>query len=328
MIRALPVALLLLLAIVLALMVGGRAIAPSVYWTALTAYDPQDPAHVALAAIRLPRLVAGLIAGAALGVAGVAMQALTRNPLADPGLLGVNAGAAFALLIGTLLLGRSDEAVVALLAFPGAALAAVAVFLLGGGARGDVGPIRLTLAGAALNALLLSLVTAIVLVRRESLEAFRFWVAGSLTQATTRPLAEMAAAAAAGGLLALLIAPRIEALTLGEALSRGLGARPGRIQAGALAVVTLTTGAAVAVAGPIAFLGLMVPPLARRIAGHALRAELLVGAMLGAAILLLADTLGRVVLAPSEVRAGIMTALLGGPVFLWIARRLRPGAPA
>ncbi|WP_425049449.1 FecCD family ABC transporter permease [Psychromarinibacter sp. S121] len=322
------IACLLLLVVVGSLTIGVRSLDPAAYWQALTAYDPRDPAHVTLMAIRIPRLVAGLIAGAALGVAGTVMQAVTRNPLADPGILGVNAGAAFALLVGTTLLGRADEAIVALLTFPGAAIASAIVFALGGGLRGDVGPVRLTLAGAALNALLLSLVTAIVLVRQDSLDVFRFWVAGSLTQATTRPLAEMAGVAALGTGFALLIAPRIEALSLGTALSRGLGTRPGRVQAGALVVVTLTTGAAVAVAGPIAFLGLMVPPLARLVAGHNLRGELVVSAMLGATILIFADTLGRLLLAPSEIRAGIMTALIGGPVFLWIARRVRPGASA
>ncbi|WP_375691064.1 FecCD family ABC transporter permease [Pseudooceanicola sp. LIPI14-2-Ac024] len=314
------------LAAALSLTVGYRAIPLADYWTALTAYDPRDPAHVTLAAVRLPRLAAGIIAGAALGVAGSVMQSMTRNPLADPGILGVNAGAAFMLLLGTTLLGRADEGLVALLTFPGAAGAAALVFALGGGLRGEAGPVRLTLAGATLNALLLSLVTAVMLVRQDSLDVFRFWVAGSLTQAATRPLMAMAVVAALGGLLALLIAPRIEALSLGGALSRGLGTRPARVQAGALLAITLATGAAVAVAGPIAFLGLMVPPLARIVAGHDLRRELLASALLGATVLLAADTLGRVILAPGEVRAGIMTAMIGGPVFLWVARRVRPGA--
>ncbi|MBE9639427.1 FecCD family ABC transporter permease [Salipiger mangrovisoli] len=328
MIRLLGLCALLALALVLALSVGARPVTPAVALEALRAYDPTNPDHVTMMAIRLPRLAAGLIAGGALGIAGTVMQVMTRNPLADPGILGVNSGAAFALLIGATVFGTAGESSVALLTFPGAALASALVFVLGGGLRGDVGPVRLTLAGAALNALLLSLVTAIVLVRQDTLDMFRFWVAGSLTQADSRPLAEMALIAGAGGLFALAIAPQIEALSLGSALSRGLGTKPRRVQAAALAVVTLCTGAAVAVAGPIAFLGLMVPPLARLVAGHALRQELVASALLGAALLLFADTLGRVVMPPAEVRAGIMTALIGGPVFLWVARRLRPGASA
>ena len=324
--RALLVALLLAASVVLSLSTGVRSITLAEALSAVTAYDLHDPAHVTLMAIRLPRLVAGLVAGAALGVAGTVMQTLTRNPLADPGILGINAGAAFALLLGAAVLGRSDQGAVALFAFPGAALASLAVFSLGGGLRGEAGPVRLTLAGAALNALLLSMVTALVLIRQDSLDILRFWVAGSLTEAVYRPVAGMALVMLAGAALAFLIAPLIEALSMGADVARGLGTRPARVQAGGLVAVTLTTGAAVAIAGPIAFLGLMAPHLARAAAGASMRAQLLISAALGAIILTLADVAGRLVLAPGEVRAGIMVALLGGPLFIWIARRLRPGA--
>ncbi|MEQ9243810.1 FecCD family ABC transporter permease [Roseovarius indicus] len=324
--RALLVALLLAASVVLSLSTGVRSITLAEALSAVTAYDLHDPAHVTLMAIRLPRLVAGLVAGAALGVAGTVMQTLTRNPLADPGILGINAGAAFALLLGAAVLGRSDQGAVALFAFPGAALASLAVFSLGGGLRGEAGPVRLTLAGAALNALLLSMVTALVLIRQDSLDILRFWVAGSLTEAVYRPVAGMALVMLAGAALAFLIAPLIEALSMGADVARGLGTQPARVQAGGLVAVTLTTGAAVAIAGPIAFLGLMAPHLARAAAGASMRAQLLISAALGAIILTLADVAGRLVLAPGEVRAGIMVALLGGPLFIWIARRLRPGA--
>lgn len=324
--RALLVALLLAASVALSLSTGVRSITLAEALSAVTAYDLHDPAHVTLMAIRLPRLVAGLVAGAALGVAGTVMQTLTRNPLADPGILGINAGAAFALLLGAAVLGRSDQGAVALLAFPGAALASLAVFSLGGGLRGEAGPVRLTLAGAALNALLLSMVTALVLIRQDSLDILRFWVAGSLTEAVYRPVAGMALVMLAGAALAFLIAPLIEALSMGADVARGLGTQPARVQAGGLVAVTLTTGAAVAIAGPIAFLGLMAPHLARAAAGASMRAQLLISAALGAIILTLADVAGRLVLAPGEVRAGIMVALLGGPLFIWIARRLRPGA--
>ena len=324
--RALLVALLLAASVALSLSTGVRSITLAEALSAVTAYDLHDPAHVTLMAIRLPRLVAGLVAGAALGVAGTVMQTLTRNPLADPGILGINAGAAFALLLGAAVLGRSDQGAVALFAFPGAALASLAVFSLGGGLRGEAGPVRLTLAGAALNALLLSMVTALVLIRQDSLDILRFWVAGSLTEAVYRPVAGMALVMLAGAALAFLIAPLIEALSMGADVARGLGTQPARVQAGGLVAVTLTTGAAVAIAGPIAFLGLMAPHLARAAAGASMRAQLLISAALGAIILTLADVAGRLVLAPGEVRAGIMVALLGGPLFIWIARRLRPGA--
>ncbi|WPZ32717.1 iron ABC transporter permease [Thalassobaculum sp. OXR-137] len=321
-----PLVGLLILAVLASLLLGYRPITPVDLWQALTAPDPTDAAHVTIRSIRFPRTVAGLACGGALGAAGLAIQALTRNPLADPGVLGINAGAAFAVVLGSLVLGQADAGLLAVLAFPGAALAAAAVFALGGGLRGNVSPVRLTLAGAALNALLLSLVTAAVLMRGETLDVVRFWIVGSLAEARARPLTEMALAAGAGALLILALAPKLEALSLGDALSRGLGTRPGRVQAGALVCISLLTGAAVAIAGPIAFLGLMVPPIARRLVGAPLRPGLIAAALLGASILLLADTAGRLLFAPAEIRAGVMTALLGGPIFVLIARRIRPGA--
>ncbi len=323
--RLWPVALLMLAAVALTLGVGVRDLSAGAIWRALTAWDPTDPAQVVLVEIRLPRLATGLVAGAALGLAGCVMQALTRNPLADPGLLGVNAGAAFAVVTGALIIGGSGAGLTAILAFPGAALAAAAVFLLGGGLRGEPGPVRLTLAGVAVSALLYSIVNALVLIRGDALEVFRFWVAGTLAQGLQKPLAEMGLVVLAGWLLTLWLAPLLELLALGRDLARGLGTNPLRVQGGALLAVTLLSGAGVAIAGPIAFLGLIVPPVTRRLAGGDLRRELMVAPFVGASILLLADGAGRLILAPAEVRVGVMTAILGGPVFVWIARSLRPG---
>lgn len=313
-------------AIALTLGVGVQSMSLAAMWGAVVAYDPTDPLQVVLAELRLPRLAAGLIAGAALAVSGSVMQALTRNPLADPGLLGVNAGAAFAVVVGALLMGQNAAWAIAMLAFPGAALAAAAVFLLGGGLSGEPGPIRLTLAGVAVSVLLLSLVNGIVLIRSDALDVYRFWVAGSLAQALQKPLVMLAVVTVAGWLLALWLAPLLDTLALGRNLARGLGASPLRVQSGALLAVTLLTGAGVAVAGPIAFVGLIVPPLTRRLTGcNDLRAEVLAAPVVGATVLLLADGVGRLVLAPAEVRVGVMTAIIGGPVFIWIARTLRPG---
>ncbi|WP_420337154.1 FecCD family ABC transporter permease [Roseibium sp.] len=320
--------LLLLAALGLSLFTGVRSISAEQALQALFALDSTNPNHIAFVYVRAPRVVAGLVCGAALATAGMAIQATTRNPLADPGILGVNAGAAFAIAIGTLLAGRADGTLLAFLAFPGAAIAAIMVFALGGGLHGSASPVRLTLAGSALSALLFSLVTAIVLLRGEALEVVRFWVVGSLSEARTRPLLTMSAVAIAGGALLLTIATKLETLALGETLARGLGTRPRQVQAIVLLAVTLLTGAAVALAGPIAFLGLMIPPIARRIAGASLRPGILAAAMLGASVLLLADVAGRVLFAPAEIQAGIMTALIGGPVFVLIARRLSPGAVA
>lgn len=319
-------ALLLFIGMALTLVVGVRDAGISDLWNAFFAFDANDPTHAVIRSVRVPRLVAGLIAGAGLGMAGTVMQAVTRNPLADPGLLGVNAGAAFAVVVGALLTGYADSGMMAALAFPGAAIASVAVFLVGGARSGAGSPVRLTLAGVAINALLLSLVSAIILSRNETLEIFRFWVTGSLAQANTRPLEAMFVALVLGAAIAVIIAPRIEALALGSSLARGLGTKPGAVQLCALFAIMLMTGAAVAVAGPIAFVGLVVPPLARRIGRHVLRHELAVSAVLGGSMMLLADTAGRLVVAPAEIRVGIMTALVGAPVFIFVVRRLRPGA--
>ena len=289
---------------------------------ALTAPDPENLTQIAIREIRAPRLIAGTIAGAALGVAGAVSQAATRNPLADPGLMGVNAGAAAAVVLGAAFLASPEEGLVALLVFPGAALTALTVFMLGGGSGG---PVRLTLAGLAIGAFLSSIVAGLVLTRGDLLDALRFWSVGTLAQASSRPLGLMACAATAGTALALILAPKIELLALGDDLARGLGANAGLTRLGALAAVALTAGAAVAVAGPISFLGLLAPPLARLLSGRNLRDEIAASALFGAALLLAADTAGRLVFAPAEVRAGIMTALIGGPVFIWIARTLRPG---
>lgn len=319
-------ALLFFVAIALTLVVGVRDAGISDIWNALFAFDASDPTHTVIRSVRVPRLVAGLVAGAGLGMAGTVMQAVTRNPLADPGLLGVNAGAAFAVVVGALLTGYSDSGMMAALAFPGAAIASIAVFLVGGARSGAGSPVRLTLAGVAINALLLSLVSAIILSRNETLEIFRFWVTGSLAQANTRPLEAMFVALVLGAAIATVIAPRIEALALGSSLARGLGTNPGAVQLSALLAIMLMTGAAVAVAGPIAFVGLVVPPLARRISRHVLRRELVASAILGGSMILLADTVGRLVVAPAEIRVGIMTALVGAPVFIFVVRRLKPGA--
>lgn len=325
MIRVFVGALCLLGLSVLSLFVGLRDVPFESFLAALRAYDPFDAEHVTLMQIRLPRLCAALIAGGALGAAAMIMQVVTRNPFADPGVLGINAGAAFFLILGTTFLGHADAGLVAAFVFPGAAVMALAVFALGGGFLRDINPIRLVLAGVAINALLASLLTGLVLLRQDSLDVMRFWVAGSLTQATTRPLHEMSIIAASGVTLALIMAPRFEAFALGADMSAGLGVRPGRVLAAALFIITLCTGAAVSVAGPIAFLGLLIPPIVRVVLPGNLRLGLLLATILGASILLFADVLGRIILAPQEVRAGIMTALLGAPIFLWAARRVSPG---
>lgn len=314
---------LLALAALLALSLGARPVAPAAIWAALTAPDLSNPDHAAILNLRLPRLAAGLVAGGALGVAGALMQAVTRNPLAEPGLMGVNAGASLAVALGAALGLGSDPAA---LAFPGAAAATLAVFALGGARSGGLGPARLALAGMALNAFLLSAVTAIVLTSPAALDQYRFWAVGSLMEAATRPVAAMAVVAAAACLGALALGPALDALALGEDSARSLGLRVGTVRLAALGLTAALAGAAVILAGPLAFVGLMAPHLARTLVGDGARPSLAASGILGAAILLLCDVAGRLILPPGELRAGTMTALLGGAVFVAVARRLRLAA--
>ncbi|MDD2868461.1 iron ABC transporter permease [Neomegalonema sp.] len=306
-----------------ALTIAARPTSLAEVWAALVAPEPGNPVHVVVREMRLPRLAAGLAAGAALGVAGALMQAVTRNPLAEPGLMGVNAGAGLAVVLGASL---GWSASPALLAFPGAGAAALAVLLLGGGRAGGLGPARLALAGMALNAFLLSAVTALVLTSLSALDEFRFWTIGTLADASARPLLLMAGLIGAGLIGALLMAPAFDVMALGDEAARSLGLRLGAVRLGALALISVLAGAAAVVAGPLIFVGLMAPHLARLLAGPTTRPMFLASGLIGALVLILCDVAGRVVLPPGEVRAGTMTALIGGLAFILVARRASLGA--
>lgn len=322
---------LLVVAALLSLAIGARQIAPAVLWQALTAFDPADPDHLAVMALRMPRLGAGLVAGFALGLAGALMQALTRNPLAEPGILGINAGAGLAVVLGAL---AGLGAGTVWLAFGGAAATTCALILFGGARQGGIGPARLALAGMALNAFLISAITVAVLASASALDEYRFWVIGSLSDAATRPLAAMAVAALAGAAIALLLAPALETLALGDEAAVSLGLGLWRVRLAGLGAIALLAGAAVNVAGPISFIGLMAPHLARLTAGTArtgadaaaMRPLMLRAALIGALVLVLCDTAGRILLPQGEVRAGTITAILGGLVFVAVVRRIHLGA--
>lgn len=316
---------LLLVAAVLSLTIGARTLPLGAIWGAVTAFDPANPDHLTLFGLRLPRLCAGLIAGGALGMAGALMQALTRNPLAEPGIMGINAGAGLAVVLGALAgLGAAQV----WLALIGAALAACALIAFGGARSGGIGTARLALAGMALNAFLLSAITVAVLVSSSALDEYRFWVIGSLSEAATRPLASMAAVAVLGGVISLALGGALDTLALGEEAATSLGLRTGWVRLGGLVAIAALAGAAVNVAGPISFVGLMAPHLARAFAGTSLRPILLASGLIGAVVLILCDVIGRIILPPGEVRAGTITAILGGLVFVAVVRRIRLGALA
>lgn len=311
----------------LSLAVGARDVPLGVVWAALTAHDPAITEHLVVLDLRLPRLLVGLAVGAALGVAGVLMQGLTRNPLADPGLLGVNAGACLAVVLGIYVGGITASGALAGLAFAGAALVSIAVYALGSLGRGAATPVRLALAGTALTSLLLALVQGVLLLSPDTLDAYRFWVVGSLAGTEPAAILALLPALALGTLLALWASASLNAVALGDEAAVALGVRLGLARTATLAAVALLCGGATAAAGPIAFVGLVVPHVARALLGPDLRLGVLAALLLGPILLVGADVLGRVVLPPGEVQVGIMTGLVGGPLFVLVVRRMRVMAP-
>ncbi|WP_310739367.1 iron ABC transporter permease [Microbispora sp. H10830] len=303
--------------LVLSLGLGARQLSPAEVWHGLV--DADSAAYTVVHQMRLPRTLLGLLAGVALGVAGGVMQALTRNPLADPGLLGINAGASAAVATAAGLFGVATFQGYVWFALAGAAAVSVLVYAVGGGRAAT--PARLALAGAAVNAALYSYVNGTMLLDAASLETMRFWTVGSLASAQGETAAMMAPFVAAGLLLALALARPLNALALGDDSARSLGAHPARVRAGAIVAVTLLCGAATAACGPIVFVGLMVPHLVRALTGPDQRWMLPCCALLAPVLLLGADVLGRLVARPGELQAGIVTAVLGGPLFLYFLRR-------
>jgi iron complex transport system permease protein len=304
---------------VASLTLGARPVGLDTFWQAVTAFDPANGDH-AVVASRVPRTVAGLLVGAALAAAGAAMQGVARNPLADPGILGINAGAALAVVSGIHLFGVSGPAGYLWFAFAGAAAAAAAVYAVAALGREGATPVKLALAGAVLAGGLGSLTNAILVSQQETLDRFRFWQVGTLSGRGFEVLGTAAPFLAAGLVLILCTGRILNALALGDDVARGLGQQVALARAGVALGVVVLCGAATAVAGPIAFVGLVVPHLVRLGIGSDYRWLLVFSAVLGPVLLLGADILGRVLLPPGEIQVGIMTALIGAPVFLVLIR--------
>lgn len=318
------VAVLILLAIsVTSLWLGARPVAPSVVWQALTGSCPADTLDctVVLQA-RLPRTLAGLLAGAALGIAGVLMQTLTRNPLADPGILGVNAGAGFAVVMGISFFGATTPEQFFLYAFCGALLATVLVALTGSTGSGRLNPLRLTLAGVALGAVLEGISSGIALLNPLVFDQLRFWQAGTLDIQNMAIIRAVSMPVGVGVVLSLLLCRALNSLSMGDDLAAALGTRVVRTQLLGILAITLLCGGATAAVGPLAFVGLMMPHLARLIAGTDHRWLLPWTLVLTPTLLLLADLVGRV-LVPGELRVSVVMAFLGAPVLIMLVRRYR-----
>ncbi|MEU8699436.1 iron chelate uptake ABC transporter family permease subunit [Streptomyces sp. NPDC048680] len=300
--------------------IGAKALPLADVWHGLFHYAGSND-DVLVRKVRIPRTVLGLIVGSALGLAGAVMQALTRNPLAEPGLLGVNAGASAAVVSAISFFGVTSLTGYVWFAFAGAAIVSVAVYLLGGSRSAT--PVRLALAGTAVTAALYGYVNAVQLLDSAALDRLRFWTVGSLASANTETVGKVWPFIAIGVVLTLLIARPLNALEMGDDTARALGAHLTRTRVLAMLAVTLLCGAATAACGPIVFIGLMIPHLVRVITGPDMRWILPYAAVLSPVLLLGADVVGRIIARPSELQVGIVTALIGGPVFIHLVRRKR-----
>lgn len=311
----------LAVAIVLSLSLGSRDIPVAQAWELLFNPVPGAAESTVLHQLRVPRTLLGITVGLALGVAGALMQSLTRNPLADPGILGVNAGASFAVVLVVVLTGVSGIGFYLWFAFVGAALASIAVYALGTSRQNSATPVRLALAGVAISAALQALTTTAILADQTAYNEFRFWVAGSLEGRLTPILFSILPFVAVGLAIALLLAPSLNALALGVETGKALGVRVRATRVWAMIAITLLCGAATAAVGPISFVGLAVPFAARLIVGSDMRWVVVFSTLLGPVWLLAADVLARIVIRPEEVQVGIVAALIGAPVFVYIVRR-------
>ncbi|MGW4758940.1 FecCD family ABC transporter permease [Streptomyces chartreusis] len=314
------VSVLILLAVVLAsIAIGAKQLSLGEVWHGL--FESSGTYGDVVVDDRISRTVLGLLAGAALGLAGAVLQALTRNPLADPGLLGINAGASAAVVTAITFFGITSLNVYVWFAFLGAAAVGAMVWFLGG-SRGAT-PVRLALAGTAISAALYGYLQAVMIMDSAALNRMRFWTVGSLTSATDSTIKQVLPFLVAGMVLALALARPLNAMEMGDDTAKALGANLNRTRVLSMLAATVLCGAATAACGPIVFVGLMVPHVVRSFTGPDLRWILPYAAVLSPVLLLGADIIGRIVARPSELQVGIVTAILGGPVFIFLVRRRR-----
>lgn len=299
--------------------IGAKALSVGEVWHGL--FQDSGTYGDVVVADRLARTVLGLLAGAALGLSGGVLQALTRNPLADPGLLGINAGASAAVVTAISFFGVTSLSGYVWFAFIGAAAVGALVWFLGG-SRGAT-PVRLALAGTAISAALYGYLQAVMILDGAALARMRFWTVGSLASASDATVQQVLPFLAVGTVLALALARPLNAMAMGDDTAKALGANLNRTRALAMLSATVLCGAATAACGPIMFVGLMVPHVVRSFTGPDLRWILPYATILSPVLLLGSDVIGRVVARPSELQVGIVTAIIGGPVFIYLVRRRR-----
>lgn len=284
---------------------------------------PVSQESAVIVASRVDRTVIGLVVGAAIALSGVVLQGLTRNPIAEPGILGLNAGAALAVVIGIRFLGLSSVTGYVVAALVGTIAVAVLVQSLTLMAPRASAPVSMALAGAAVMALAQSLIGAVVVTDRGALDSFRFWQVGSVAGRDATQVLDIAPFLLVGVVLALTSGPTLDAVALGDELARGLGQNVMLHRGLAAAGAVLLAACATALAGPIAFVGLVVPHLVRAVVGVEHRRVLLVSLLLGPVFVVLADVVGRLIAQPGEVQAGIVCAVLGAPVLVAVVRRVK-----
>ncbi|MET8778931.1 iron chelate uptake ABC transporter family permease subunit [Nocardia sp. NPDC004654] len=321
----LSIVVLLAVAGLLSLIVGTKSIPVAEVWSALWNSDG-SPDDMVVTEYRVPRTLLGLLAGIALGVAGCLMQGLTRNPLADPGLLGINAGAAFAITLAVAFLGATEITSYVWFGFAGAALVSIVVYRLGTAGRQGADPIRLTLAGVAVTAVLTGATKGLILLHASAFDAMRQWDSGSLTGRGYDIIGGAAPFIAVGLVAAVIAARSLNAVALGDDMAHALGVNVGRTRLLTAGALTLLCGTATAAVGPITFVGLAVPHIAKWLVGPDQRWIVAYSMVLAPALVLSSDVLGRVILPGDEVPAGLVTAFLGAPVLIWLARRAKASA--
>lgn len=318
----LVLAVVLLIIVALAsLAIGSKPIPIGTVVRALFHHDPTSNDILVIRTLRVPRTLVGILAGVALGLAGAVMQGVARNPLADPGILGIEAGAALFVVIGIHSFGVRSLSGYVWFAFAGALIASVVVYAIGSVGRQGATPVKLALAGAAITTFLGSLTSAILIFDLAALDQFRFWAVGSLSGRSLDIVVQMAPFIAVGAAMAIASARSLNALALGDDVARSLGQRVGLTRAFAAGAVVLLVGASTAAVGPIAFVGLTVPHVARAFTGPDYRWVLPYSMVLAPTLLLTADIIGRVIARPGEVQVGIVTALIGAPFFIALVRR-------
>jgi iron complex transport system permease protein len=305
------------------LAIGTRQVPIDVVLSAFAAPVAGDADQVVVRDLRLPRAVIGVMAGAAFGVVAALLQGATRNPLADPGLLGLNAGASLAVVAAIAFLGVTSPFGFIWFAFGGAALAAVVVFAIGSTGGAGATPAKLALTGAALTAATTPLITLLLIRDVGTLAQYRFWSVGSLSGRGFETAVVVWPFLAVGLVVAAWLAGRLNLLALGDDVARGLGVRLGTTRIATAVAVILLAGTATSLAGPIALLGLAVAHAARGLVGGDYRWTVPLAGVLGAIVLLAADVLGRIVVAPAELEAGIVAAIVGAPVLIALVRRTK-----